>query len=358
MDRHRDGAVTSPSKHAVTYGDYFQAIGSFLQSDRFKMTAQAVSYHSAAQVPPRDIEKIHICQEKHGQFYHPACVQVTAGGVETRLVLNGAVSPAGQGALQRECRLLQQLEGPYVPKVHGMGVGRTGSGVDLPMFLGEWLDGYCEFHLSKNSPEKDGKYRIVVWNTEKENVFLNDGLTKALYRQAARILAHYYCLSTFEQIYPWHHAAGDFVVYCRADTLTVKLISIRQYAAMADAEGARIRPDLILEALLLFLLNLTIRMRIDRLEGVGDPAWAGDPAVEASVDGFFAALAQKSPPPGLPDAVHRCFKAYLVELSPQALYDRARDIAATYDPKAPDTAMVLDHLKDHVAEFYWVVHAR
>jgi hypothetical protein len=39
-----------------------------------------------------------------------------------------------------------------------------------------------------------------------------------------------------------------------------------------------------------FLLNLSLRVRLDRLDGVAGPAWINDFAVHAAVDGFFAGL--------------------------------------------------------------------
>jgi len=37
-------------------------------------------------------------------------------------------------------------------------------------------------------------------------------------------------------------------------------------------------------------LNLTIKMRLDKLDGTGDVAWAGRDALPAVVDGFFEGL--------------------------------------------------------------------
>jgi len=43
-------------------------------------------------------------------------------------------------------------------------------------------------------------------------------------------------------------------------------------------------------AIVYFFLNLTVRMRLDRLDGVGDVAWAGDFCVNAISEGFFDAI--------------------------------------------------------------------
>ena len=44
--------------------------------------------------------------------------------------------------------------------------------------------------------------------------------------------------------------------------------------------------------LLVFFLNLTVRNRMDRLDGTGHAAWADAPAVAETVRGFFNALGE------------------------------------------------------------------
>ena len=55
-----------------------------------------------------------------------------------------------------------------------------------------------------------------------------------VYRQAAFILTLYYDVETFEQIFPWHHAAGDFVVKADEGAVDVRLVTARQYAPMIE----------------------------------------------------------------------------------------------------------------------------
>ncbi len=43
-------------------------------------------------------------------------------------------------------------------------------------------------------------------------------------------------------------------------------------------------------AIIYFFLNLTIRMRLDKLDGIGEVAWAADVSVVAAAHGFFEAL--------------------------------------------------------------------
>jgi hypothetical protein len=44
-------------------------------------------------------------------------------------------------------------------------------------------------------------------------------------------------------------------------------------------------------ALILFFLQLTIQMRVDRLDGTGDVVWADDACMEGVVAGFLGGLA-------------------------------------------------------------------
>jgi hypothetical protein len=43
--------------------------------------------------------------------------------------------------------------------------------------------------------------------------------------------------------------------------------------------------------LLIFFLNLSIRMRLDRYDGVGDIVWADGPVVQSTLDGVMDGLA-------------------------------------------------------------------
>ena len=111
-------------------------------------------------------------------------------------------------------------------------------------------------------------------------------------RQAAYILTLYYDQASFCQIYPWHHGAGDFIVKCEPDALSVKLITARQYEPLVYFDRQEQADRLV--AAIHFLLNLALRIRLDRLDGVGKPAWFGAHAVHAAVAGFFAGLADTS----------------------------------------------------------------
>ena len=125
---------------------------------------------------------------------------------------------------------LQQIFKPsYLPMIYDKGEESIQPDLKAFMFLAEWLEDYHEFHFSDLY---DGKSRIRVWDSEDNHLFLSKLQAQELYRQASRILTCYYNVETYEQIFPWHHAAGDFVVKIEKENLDVKLISARQYDAV------------------------------------------------------------------------------------------------------------------------------
>ena len=68
------------------------------------------------------------------------------------------------------------------------------------------------------------------------------------------------------------------------NNLDVRLITARQYLGMMEAEP---ETDLEtrLEAALYFIANLTMHMRLDRLDGTGDLAWADAASVYPTLRG-------------------------------------------------------------------------
>lgn len=288
----RFGASGTPVRRI----DYFAAVRHFLRQNEYARLLGALSRRARREVRPEDLREIQIHLAKHGEFYHPARVVVQLPGQSVSLVLNVAVSAAGRSILHGEYALLKRLgdDRRFLPQVYAAGEAPlpNGAGV-LDMFLGEWFEGFCEFHPSRDP--STGRKRFRVWAANTAADYLTPGQTCALFRQAAEILTHFYDVRTFAQIHPWHHAAGDFVLRRRGRSLDVKLVTVRHYAPLVVLENQS--REALLTALLLFLLNLTLRMRLDRLDGVGELVWADSRAVSACVDGFWAAVSAKARPP-------------------------------------------------------------
>jgi hypothetical protein len=242
----------------------------------------------------------------------------------------------------------------FLPKVYGFGEVVTGGNRKLSMFLAQWFQGYNEFHLSKDL--SDNSEKISVWDEAGSRFFLSAEQQAEICRQAAKILAYYYNVETFEQIFAWHHAAGDFVLRIDSNVVDLKLVTVRRYAPLLQdlnrPENGDKGPETILQALLLFFLGLSIRMRLDRLDGVGDITWADARVVPAILEGFFEGLTLKPQIPELPEAIDQCFGYYLSVCSQEDLFELTAAVANEFDPRSAETPIVRQHLKEHVDSLY------
>lgn len=349
---------------SISHGDYFCAVRDFLEKDSFRLILSALSQQICCDVTLRKIKEIRIYLAKHGEFYHPARIETLLPESTVAFVLNVAVSSTGKNCAHREYRLLQKLNKDFsfsfLPRVFGRGrVFIKAAKLELRMFLGEWLEGYNEFHISRNP--SDDNLKIVVWDSEVGNYFLTTSQTMELYRQAAMVLTGYYNIETFEHVFSWHHAAGDFVVKCQSDKVEVKLVAVRQYGPMFVSNNG---PDsqssdavIVLEALLVFFLKLVMQMRLDRLDGTGEIVWSDKVAVEQSLKGFLDALALKSPGSLLAEPLVDCFQQHLSSYTRSELLELNRALVAKYHPRSPDLAVIQQHLAQHADDLYAAVHS-
>jgi hypothetical protein len=221
------------------------------------------------------------------------------------------------------------------------------------MFLGEWFEGFHEFHVDFDRTR--GEFGICVWDPDRDTFFLTGEQTNQLYRQAASILTAYYDVETFEQILPWHHASGDFVLSLSNERIALRLVTARGYASLmktCEGDGGSI-----LASLLVFLINMSIQMRLDRIHGTGDVVWSKSTAVEETLQGFFEALTLKAPVSALPEPLTDCFFAYLSRWTQSELYDLSESVVNLYNCLSPDVPVVRQHLKAHIDLLYKVVQS-
>jgi len=126
---------------------------------------------------PSDIESVDIVAEKHGPEYHPARVKVRARGANTCFAVNVAVSDRGRTRLAGEFAAVKSLHEKFrtdfVPKAYCLDQERVGHAdrddTSALMVLGEWFDGYNEFHLSVD--ESHGSTGIALWTQSEDIVF-------------------------------------------------------------------------------------------------------------------------------------------------------------------------------------------
>jgi len=340
---------------AFCHGDYFCAVRAFLKQGGLAMICRELGRRQQNSLDLHDIDEVRIYLEKHGEFYHPARINVVAGEITAGFVLNVALSETGLRHIGREYRLLKKLNDEFkfffLPRVFGRGEVPGPQNRNIAMFLGQWFDGYHEIHLVRE--DRGRTCNLQVWDAARGRFLMTLKQAAEFYRQAARILTGYYNLQSFEQISMWHHAAGDFVVRVDPSSgLDVKLVTVRQYAPLfrdpAWTTGENQDAGMIVQALLIFFLNLSLHMRLDRLAGVGDMVWAPDIAVESTLAGLLEALAQKPPVACLPDSAQRCLLYQLSTCTREDLLDLCRSLADTFNARSDEAVVVKRNLTGHV----------
>jgi hypothetical protein len=294
----RDGGFQSGPVNRdteITIGDYFLASSEVLSKKEFSILVTGLESFFQRPVTKNYIHSVSVFLEKHGAFYHPLKIRVELKDSQTCLfVLNGAVSTPGLSLIETEYSLISRLNETYsiqyLPQVFGLDVLETKHG-KIGFFLGEWFEDYTEFHVTVGRDER----QIVIWESDGNCCYLPEKTVLSIYREAARILTLYYNIETFEQIFPWHHAAGDFIVKQADGQFHVRLITVRGYSSLTEfGPNEADRKSHILPSLLIFFFNLTLRMRLDRLDGTGKAVMLGDEVIRATTDGFLDALDEKS----------------------------------------------------------------
>jgi hypothetical protein len=327
------------------YIDYFKSIRTFLGKNNFSQLLRTINEQSGINIAMSDIDELIIRAEKHGALYHPASVEVLTTHKRLKFALNVAVTEAGRDALQREFFVLQALHNkfnlPYIPKPYYADELHS-----MVFLLEEWFEDYHEFHITGTG--KNGQ-QVTLWQYSKGDRLLTRSQSFEIYRQAARILTLFYDLKDFRLIYPWHHAAGDFVVKIADDEhIDVRLTTVRGYEPfMGRDKDEMVNPAV---ALFYFLLHLSIQMRIDRLDGVGDVVWADDFCVDATVKGFFQGLALKQDPEDCCGS-QGVFMKLLQSFSRDDLRIAFESMIEQY-AKTKDSLVIEKHLGRHIDEFY------
>jgi hypothetical protein len=335
---------------------YFQGIEQVIRKNRGAPLRGALETRCGQAVKLAEIQEIRIYSEKHGSDYHPAKIEVQLRDAVLPFAMNVALTERGRRVLTGEFQVLRTLKEkyafPYVPRAYFMEETSAACGPEGSppprMYLADWLEGFYEFHLSVDPA--DGIQKLVLWDTAEHNHYLTAGATDQVYREVARILTACYDLNTFSQIYPWHLAAGDFIARVEAGRVAVRLVAARNYGPLIGP------PDLPpAEALLFFLLNLLMRIRLDRLEGVGDLARADEGCLLPAFAGFFSALAEKEQTGEIARGFSSGFCAYLMNLSMEDLEVCSEALLASIDPGSPDRAIIKVQMEQQRRRFFGLV---
>lgn len=341
------------SPGTVTFRAYFKGVERFIREnwDRLQSAIFEVDRDFSGIIKGFDV-----ISEKHGSDYHPARVMVTGDRCAYSFVANVAVTERGRSRLATEFSVLQRLyakhDRAFLPRAYFRddlrATDEQGHSLPMDMFLGEWLEGYHEFHLGPH-PET-GDLAMALWDMDRGTAFLSGEQAREVYRQAAFVLTYYFDPETFHEIFPWHHAAGDFVVACSGDRVDVKLIAARQYAPRI--EFARSKLENQIYSLLLFFANLTIRMRLDRSDGVGEIVWADECCLDGSVQGFVDAMWEKVAGGRCSTALWSTFRRVARDMPPDEMADLFASVVESYPEQAPDVPVIQNHLVDHIVRVY------
>lgn len=356
-----DGAGKSGHRIGLTYGQYLETIKAFLSRDSYQVLIDAVKKKTGKTITLQDIDSLAIRTEKHGAMYHIASIDVITANDLNKFVVTAALSETGKLYLENDFHWLNYLNNkiafPYLPHVYHKGEMkyRTPQGANDTMLisLGEWLEGYHEFHLSLDS--KDQSQKIVVWDYDNGYRYLSGRQSYNLYRLASKILTLYYDMDTFAQIALWHHAAGDFIVRIEGENIDLKLITVRRYEPMISLATNEESDKF--AALLHFFLHLSIRMRIDRLDGVGDVAWADNFCLNAVMEGFYEALEIKEKT-GRPASIDKKeFLSSLKRFTRDDWKDMAHATLQTCPQPEADLPIIMRNLDKHVEILHAVIQS-
>ena len=342
----------------MTLGDYFVAIRDLVLRKEGQSLTALLGHLWKRPVDIAEVDAITIRYEKYGVLYHISSVEIAAEKQQMRLTVSAALTDESKEALDREFDLLQRLGSEtspsYLPHVyckHTLQMRKAEGSETFLMALSEWFDNYHEWHFSR---DETGRQRIIVWDMKNGYRSLSEEETYEIIKQAATILTFYYDTKTYHRIFPWHHGGGDFVVRTNEGTVDVKLVTARGYEPITlPAEHGEVAP---LRAVIFFFLETTVKMRLDKYEGMGESTWADASVVAAAVDGFFRGLTLKES-----GADTLAFKAnnVLAQLKSFTQNDlkgllRAR-MSQTAGRDTSDYAAILSHIDEHARDLHQAI---
>jgi hypothetical protein len=324
----------------LTLRDYFQSI------ERFILDNPLV---------PDPIDQILIRSEKHGTLYHVASVEITGHGIRRKFAVSTAFSEPRRKLLLHEYETMkylnQQFSYDYIPKVYLASEAQCSNpkgNETVVMSVSEWLEGYHEWHLTE---DQGGKQAVLIWDMEEGNRTASFEEGRGIFREASKILTLYYDPKTYRQIYPWHHAAGDFVVKGASAGVEVKLTTARNYLPLISfpTKTATNR----VTALVAFLLNMTVQVRLDRLGGVGEPVWAQEEFVSPCLEGFFGALQTMKAEGRYDWGEGPDLLALLKRFSTEELHTLYAPLMESYREEKPEDFKVIEkNLEGHIATLW------
>ncbi|SPF47680.1 conserved hypothetical protein [Syntrophobacter sp. SbD1] len=325
----------------LTYGQYMGSVVRLLSENSFKVLRKLLKKQLKPTPKLENASSIQLIAEKHGALYSVSRLRMQFDDDARSFAVNCAFSPEQQAFLKVEVKLLSNLHArfglQYLPLPFV-----SESAPDLMLFIAEWFENYHEFHLSSDT---SGIPAINVWRQDGKTHFLDSEKTAELYAQASKILTSCLDSGSFSQIFPWHHAAGDFIVDDSQSPPGVRLITVRGYRTLL-ARKAHCKDKML--GSLHFFVNLGMRMRLDRLDGTGELAWAGPRCLSGVIRGFVEAWESRRKNSDLPKAGD-IFSLFL-GFSPEERLAFAKVVAADGQVEADEGGFLFARLPGHIME--------
>jgi hypothetical protein len=330
-----------PGSAQVSYGQYLGSVARLLSENSNEALRNLCRGQHEPTPELEEASRIELISEKHGVLYSVSRLRIHFADKVRSFAVNCAFSPEQQAFLQVEVKLLSDLHAthglPYLPVPF-----ICASGQGMMLFITDWFENHHEFHLSVDSTDGPA---VSLWKQDGKPHFIPAAQVPELYAQASKILTLYLDSRSFSQIYPWHHAAGDFVMDDSQSPLSLRLITVRGYRPLLARRSDR--RDKMLGSLH-FFVNLCVRMRIDRLDGTGDLAWAGPQCLPGVIGGFVEAWETKAEGSDLPKA-NEIFSLFLA-LSPDERLAFAKIAAEDGRVEEDEGDFVIARLTGHVME--------
>ena len=318
---------------ATSYGEYFGFVRRALLRDDGRLLRSLERFAEAGGEPTC----ISVRAEKHGALYHPASLSMTwRNGASAKLALLIAITERGRQALRHESGVLRLLQdkpsAAFLPRPLYAMADETASLLVVP-----WFSGFHEFHV-----RGDGTFSL--WDHDQGLRRLGEPELEKVFFQVGHILTLCVDPANGAVIHPWSHAAGDFIVRWEGREADVRLTTARDYGPLVETDNP-------LSALFGFFLDLALRVRLDREDGVGEWVWLGRKVVDSAVRGFFAALAEHDAQGDSLAALGRLLPSF----SSDELLDGYEPLMDSFS--RAELAIILPRLEDHCRDLNEVLIA-
>ncbi len=317
--------------------DYFELICSFVQ-DRFCLD---------------NLNELYIISEKHGSCYNVASAWLISPEKIQKYAILVAIGDKGD-SLAQEYFLLNKLgqirksSNKYLPRCYYLEQKRI-NGETVHLAILEWFDRYYEWHILENG-------NISVWDTEEGYYTLKKSLQPFVYQKCAYILTYLFDPFSLSQVYPWHHSAGDFVLKVYKDDVDVKLTTVRSYAPVLKLDMPR--EVSIVISLVYFFLNMSIKMRLDKKDGIKKVLLAPENVVIPVLKGFTLALQELVSEGHLKQNQREQILNVLYSLNKDELKKLFYSMLNFYTQEDPlDLPVILANTENHINSLYYSLKA-